>query len=108
MPYKYESLKSRNNEIRILKLLPSTDKSAPVCCELEIVSLNDNPIYKALSYCWADPPDPKIIKLNGHDKEVSIPLFFSLLLKCPVLMPCFHAHVDKYRGAKSLKCLAKN
>ena len=74
MVYRYQPLKSRNNEIRVLKLLPSADQSAAICCELDIVSLNDNPIYSALSYCWADPPDPRIIKLHGHDREVCIQL----------------------------------
>lgn len=75
MAYQYENLKSKDNEIRILKLLPSTDQSAAVCCELKIVSLNDNPIFNALSYCWADPPDPSSILLNQCDHEVKFSFF---------------------------------
>ena len=51
--YQYSPLK-HNRDIRLLYLLPGSDK-APLSCSLRIVSLSQLPAYEALSYTWGEP-----------------------------------------------------
>jgi hypothetical protein len=47
---------SANRHItRVLRLLPDSNFSAPVRCELQEVSLDEKPVYEAISYCWGAP-----------------------------------------------------
>ena len=43
------------NEIRLLVIQPSKDSRAQIECSRDIVSLNDDPKFEALSYTWDDP-----------------------------------------------------
>lgn len=52
----YQPLQHR--EIRIITLAPG-EWNDRIECTLRTVSLDDNPSYEALSYCWGDPNDPK-------------------------------------------------
>lgn len=52
----YQPLQHR--ETRIITLAPG-EWNDRIECALRTVSLDDNPSYEALSYCWGDPNDPK-------------------------------------------------
>jgi Heterokaryon incompatibility protein (HET) len=41
--------------IRLMNLRPASDRDAPLIAELFIVSLDTNPQYACLSYCWGPP-----------------------------------------------------
>jgi hypothetical protein len=71
MAHRYQPLKTSVNEIRILSLLPASERSSEICCKLHTVSLDSNPVYIALSYCWGDPTNPRRILLDHCVKEVS-------------------------------------
>jgi len=43
------------------------------------VSLQDNPKYEALSYCWGDKSDPATIKLQDRPFEVGKNLYRALI-----------------------------
>ncbi|KUJ16452.1 uncharacterized protein LY89DRAFT_586491, partial [Mollisia scopiformis] len=55
-----------HQKIRILTLLPSSDKKTQIKCSLEIVSLKDHASYTALSYTWGDWVDRREIFIDGH------------------------------------------
>lgn len=64
----YQPLDSKAGQIRVARLLPNSDESAIPEVELETVSLEDQPIFEALSYVWGDKTDPtKQILLCGQD-----------------------------------------
>lgn len=58
--YQYSPLPGTRS-IRILKLHPANDVDAPICCDLEEVSLDDSPSYGAVSYAW-----------DGQERSVSV------------------------------------
>jgi hypothetical protein len=47
----------------------------PIVCSLQVVSLDDNPIYETLSYVWGDPTHPKSIIVGGESFNVTENLF---------------------------------
>jgi hypothetical protein len=53
--------------IRVIRLLHDykAGPSPPIYCELKVVSLDDAPTYKALSYVWGDEAVTKFILLDG-------------------------------------------
>ncbi|MCJ1229251.1 hypothetical protein MMC12_005916 [Toensbergia leucococca] len=57
------------NEIRLITISGADDRSKSISCELEHVSLDEPPPYKALSYCWGNPHIKRIIQVNGHDVQ---------------------------------------
>lgn len=61
----YTPLSVERREIRVALLHPGR-WSDEVSCELSTVSLDDGPVYEALSYVWGDPQDTVPIELNGH------------------------------------------
>ena len=65
----YTTLQPTNKEIRLLTISPG-GLSQKLECNLNVVSLNSDPSYIALSYCWGDE------KLRGYitvgDNEISI------------------------------------
>jgi hypothetical protein len=67
----YSVLDPERHEIRVVILNPAKESSAPVTCELETVSLDDNFEYEALSYVWGDPETTKPIQLAGERFEVT-------------------------------------
>lgn len=64
MPLCYEPLESSSRQIRLLELLPSID--GQVNGRLHIASLDDQPVFNALSYVWGVEEDPKTITINGE------------------------------------------
>ncbi len=68
----YSSLNPDSREIRLARIVSA--ESTLVEITLETVSLDDNPVYEALSYCWGDPDVTATIKVNGQPREVTISL----------------------------------
>ncbi|KAH6949162.1 heterokaryon incompatibility protein-domain-containing protein [Fusarium avenaceum] len=60
----YTALDVDRREIRVVSILPGR-WSEDVSCKLAVVSLNDNPVYEALSYTWGDPLDKTPILLES-------------------------------------------
>jgi len=51
--YQHQRLSPKKDSFRLLSLLPSKDRNAPLKCELREVFLSAVPEYEALSYAWA-------------------------------------------------------
>jgi hypothetical protein len=73
----YTPLSQSRREIRLLKLLPG-QLSDPVSCELQVVSLHDNPHYEPLSYTWGDPTISFLIYLHTVPINITINLATAL------------------------------
>lgn len=68
-------LDSDGRKFRLLILEPSADRLAPVRCNLNQASFeNENPKYTALSYVWADPPGTTPIIVNGVTTQITLNL----------------------------------
>jgi hypothetical protein len=61
---KYDELDAKTNQIRLLELLPDR-WTEEIRCELRIASLDEAPVYEALSYVWGNPQDTVEIRVNG-------------------------------------------
>jgi hypothetical protein len=66
----YRPLNHLRREIRLVELLPGKPGSR-IAAKLLTVSLNDDPVYDALSYCWGAPrPAYDIfVHINNNDNE---------------------------------------
>ena len=60
---KYEPLDPAKSEIRLLTVVSKPDE--PLRCILRKHSLDENPIYFALSYVWGNPSNTKPIIVDG-------------------------------------------
>jgi hypothetical protein len=67
----YSSLSSEAREIRLILLAPAENRSDPINCELNIVSLDERPHYKALSYVWGNASDTSTIQVCSQDFEAT-------------------------------------
>ncbi|KAI3339729.1 heterokaryon incompatibility protein-domain-containing protein [Ustulina deusta] len=65
----YNALDSSRQEIRTITLIPG-NAPEPVKCELNTVSLLDNPNIEALSYSWGNPRPTRKIFINGQRRAV--------------------------------------
>jgi hypothetical protein len=72
----YQDLDTERREIRILELLPSANNT--VSCRLSHVSLDDEPVFTALSYVWGDPTITEPITVNGQPFTITINLVAAL------------------------------
>jgi hypothetical protein len=66
---KYEPLDIEKEEIRLITLLPG--EAGIVKCRLENISLDANPTYQALSYCWGNAEQTKKIIVNECAVDVT-------------------------------------
>jgi hypothetical protein len=66
----YAPLESVKREIRLLKTISGLEDE-PLRCSLEVISLEDNARYSALSYCWGDANDRVNITVNGQNISVT-------------------------------------
>jgi len=67
------------NQIRVLHIQPSSKGSRRLECELKLISLDDAPVYEALSYVWGvDPPSIKIV-CNGQRLKIRPELSYALV-----------------------------
>ena len=62
--YTYVPLNTEAQEIRAITLHPGSF-SDEIACDIRQVSLDDDPVYEALSYTWGSLDDMVAIKLNG-------------------------------------------
>ncbi|EXA44155.1 hypothetical protein FOVG_05658 [Fusarium oxysporum f. sp. pisi HDV247] len=58
-------------QIRLLHLLPATENNDSIECRLEVIALEENPVYEALSYCWGDSSQLQEIKCNNEAFQVT-------------------------------------
>lgn len=65
----YDPLPSARH-IRLLRLSPSTLATANIICTTEPVSLDDEPMYEAVSWEWGDTENTETIRLNGLQRNV--------------------------------------
>jgi hypothetical protein len=69
IPYHYSSIPPGNSSIRLLRLIPSKDKTAAIKCQLFNYSLAPGEgahRYEALSYVWGDENKTMRIFINEH------------------------------------------
>ena len=66
----WSTLKQECQEIRLLTLCPGAFQQE-IYCKLRIFSLNEDPKYVALSYCWGDQNDRDTISVNGQKITVT-------------------------------------
>lgn len=59
-------------QIRLLDLAPSSDPTSKIRCTLRHVYIDENPVYKAVSYVWGDPNETLPISVDGRKYQVTI------------------------------------
>lgn len=74
----YRPLLFSQNEIRILVIAPTETISDPVKCQLEYASLELEPKYDALSYCWGRPDRREAIHVDHRQLSVTLNLAAAL------------------------------
>ncbi|OTA24663.1 hypothetical protein BTJ68_13339 [Hortaea werneckii EXF-2000] len=67
----WKPLDKEKREIRILLLQPSEEEDDALYADLEIVSLDSEPEYKAISYVWGDASDTTDMSLNGANVNIT-------------------------------------
>jgi len=66
------------NQIRVLHIQPSPERDRHLECTLKLISLDDAPVYEALSYVWGtDPPSVPIV-CNGQRLNIRPELSYAL------------------------------
>lgn len=68
--FEYRPLPNKHS-IRILHILPGAE-SLPICCDIETVTLDDNPQYDALSYVWGQPIYNEAIIIANSDEQDAV------------------------------------
>lgn len=80
--YCYRPLLPEPDGIRLLRLLPCVDESAPIQCQLFNYSLRESGKrthpYDALSYVWGSWENPGSIFIDNHEKLVTRNLYGAL------------------------------
>ena len=77
-PFVYDDIDRNSNQIRLLRIL-QPDATSEVQLEIFHTNLDDYPTYKALSYTWGSPTDPRHgINVNGCHFEVRENLWLAL------------------------------
>jgi Heterokaryon incompatibility protein (HET) len=61
-------------DVRLLIIQPSTNWYAPLECDLEVVSLDDRPRYRTLSYCWGKDNSKVTVYNGGRHFPISLSL----------------------------------
>lgn len=71
----HTSLQGDDRGFRLLVLEPSTDRLAPLRCELNRASFDNKDLkYTALSYTWGDPLATTPILVNGVETQITLNL----------------------------------
>ena len=74
----YDSLDRGRNEIRLVHIHPAPDREAEISCSLSHVSLDVQPAYMALSYCWGSPQKSRSIHIDEQEFPVTENLYEAL------------------------------
>jgi hypothetical protein len=69
MAYQYSQLEGPSS-VRLLRLQPG-DSDQPIRCEIYPVSLDDNPSYTAVSYCWGSSEKPREILYSQYSLPIT-------------------------------------
>jgi hypothetical protein len=81
-PYHYSSLLREPDRIRLLRLLPDTNQTAPIHCQLLEYTLQGpvrgTHLYEALSYVWGDSKERHAIFINEHPFNVRENIYAAL------------------------------
>ncbi|KAE8316947.1 heterokaryon incompatibility protein-domain-containing protein [Aspergillus transmontanensis] len=81
--YEYSPLPTGSSSVRVFLLLPSTDDTASINCQLINYSLpttgNGHLPYEALSYVWGSESTPRCIFLDGTTLSITDNLYAALL-----------------------------
>lgn len=70
-PALYSPLEAARHEIRVLDLFPCDRSDAAIECRLRVVSLDNNPDFDALSWCWGIDHMSGRLRVNDHDFRCS-------------------------------------
>ena len=75
--YNNRPLDSHTNTTRMLRILPPSSRTLPslIACQLSVVSLDEAPDYRAVSYMWGDPTVTKPILVDDQPFTVRINLW---------------------------------
>jgi hypothetical protein len=76
--YSYRSVDSSSGGFRLAILQPSAHFPAPITCNLVEITLDDHPIYEALSYVWGDPKIQTTLQIEGASLKVTTNLELAL------------------------------
>ena len=74
----YKPLDRSTRQIRVLEIPLTADPSQPFQCRLSTVSLDNKPVYEALSYCRSPPSHPTTIIIDGNKMHIGTNLFLAL------------------------------
>ena len=66
------------SQIRVLHILPSPERDRRLECKLKLISLDDAPVYEALSYVWGTEPPSVTIVCNGKHLTIRPELSYAL------------------------------
>ncbi|KAM7206575.1 Heterokaryon incompatibility protein (HET) domain containing protein [Naviculisporaceae sp. PSN 640] len=78
--FDYNNLPLRQDEIRILELLPAAAPDDPIVTQISKADLHDFPSFSALSYCWGDTRsrDPVEIAIGSDTLSITASLAMAL------------------------------
>ncbi|KAL9112118.1 MAG: hypothetical protein Q9227_003495 [Pyrenula ochraceoflavens] len=79
LDYIYQDLDTFSLQIRVLSIIPTSNRSAPVHCKIDLVSLAESPNFTALSYVWGDAKEKNLIYVDGRQFFVTANLYGALL-----------------------------
>lgn len=78
----YSSLVLEPGHIRLLRILPDEDETAPIRCQLINYRLQQagraTHLYEALSYVWGDPLKSVSVYINAHCFNITANLYAAL------------------------------
>lgn len=77
-PLLYTKLTDSDQEFRVLRILPALASDDQIQCELQLVRLDESPVYDCLSYAWGDLRETKQILIDGHAFEATENLVVAL------------------------------
>jgi hypothetical protein len=80
--FHYRPLGQDKPDIRLVSLLPASNPSAEIHCELLYISLDEPVSYEPLSYAWGDPVITEPIFLDGHKFAITTNLYSALKHLC--------------------------
>ncbi|KAH8588292.1 heterokaryon incompatibility protein-domain-containing protein [Bisporella sp. PMI_857] len=76
--YSYRLVDPSSRGFRLAILQPSAHFPASITCNLVEVTLDDHPIYEALSYAWGDPKIQATLQIEGASLKVTTNLELAL------------------------------